>query len=368
MDNPVTSAINKMGENFLVAALTPSMAFVLSTYVAFAPLFRGSEKIKILYSPTFIEGSLIFLLLSTILGFTIYTIEIYVYRAFEGYVFILGGKNRLRNFFLKRHLLRFRKATAKKELIKKQLARTEKNIERLMSDFKPGKTNNKRFKRLLSQQISLKTMKYDLTADLDHNYPTSESYIMPTRFGNRLRAAELYSERYGIDAVALWGKMSACMPNGMMEKVNEANNQCQFLLNGTILGVIFSIMCLLAASIKGIEWWLHTANNTEGGESAIFYVTLAIVSLLIARFFYEASLFNVEKLGEMIRTTYDLHRFNLLEAMHLKLPLSLAEEKKKWREISHFATGNFDYKEDDFLTEDTINFHYIHPPKNPLKN
>jgi hypothetical protein len=222
MDNPLNSVMQKMGGNFLVAAFTPSAAFVLCTYVAFKPLLQDLLKTEIKNPFTFIESSLIFLLISIILGFTIYTIEIYVYKAFEGYVFILGGKNSLRNFFLKKHRLRYRKAIAKKQLAQRQLERIDQKIKHLRDNPTFSKTYNKRLNRLIAQREYFNKTKYNLTADLDHNYPPFESYVMPTRFGNILRAAELYSSRYGIDAVPLWPKLISAIPDStrMMEKIN----------------------------------------------------------------------------------------------------------------------------------------------------
>ncbi len=369
MDNPLNNVMQKMGGNFLVAAFTPSVAFVLCTYVAFRPLFQdilesGSEK-----PLTFIENSLIFLLISMILGFTIYTIEIYVYKAFEGYVFILGGKNSIRNFFLKKHRLRYRNAIAKKQLFQRQLEIIDRKIERLRNNPTFSKTYNKRLNRLITQREYLNKAKYNLTADLDHNYPPFESYVMPTRFGNILRAAELYSSRYGIDAVPIWGKLVSAIPDstGMMEKINEANNQCQFLLNGAFLGSVFSVMCMLATGVKGTMWWAKISSTSDDVKLIGLYIILTILSAIGARFFYEASLFNVEKFGEMIRTTYDLYRFNLLEALHIELPLTLADEKKIWLKLSHFSTGNLDYKEDELLiSEETMNIKYSHPNKKPF--
>jgi hypothetical protein len=46
---------------------------------------------------------------------------------------------------------------------------------------------------------------------------------------------------------------------------------------------------------------------------SFLYLILGIVTLSIAWFFYTASLYNVSKYGNMIRSSYDLFRFNLLE-------------------------------------------------------
>jgi hypothetical protein len=365
MDNSLNSAVQKMGGNFLVAAFTPSMAFVVCVYIVFQPFIKSILGNDLEKSLSFFQSGIVLLLVSTIIGFTIYTIEIYTYKAFEGYVFILKQSSYLRNLFLKKHRRRYRKAMAKKQIVQKQLENIDSKLQNLFEYPQIGQLYAKRLNRLITQRERLSRIKYDLVADLDHNYPPSEAYIMPTRFGNILRAAELYSGRYGIDAVALWTKLVSAIPDstGMMEKINEANNQCQFLLNGALLGIIFAFMCMIASILKGTLWWSDPSQNINDRNLTIFYLFLLFLSIAISRFFYEASLFNVEKFGEMIRTTYDLYRFNLLEALHLELPTNLEEEKKLWLKLSHFVTGNLDYQETIFLKKNTMPIEYSHPSK-----
>lgn len=363
MENPLQNAIQKMGSNFLVAAFIPAMAFVVCAYVVFQPLLPNILKYE--SELPFIEKGVILLLLATILGFTLYTIGIYVYKAFEGYVFVLGEKGNLRRLFLRKHKTLFKKAALQKQSTEKELEVTNRKLQELINHPTIGQWYNKRLTRLIRKRQNLAEIKYRLSYYLDHNYPSSLSAVMPTRFGNLLRAAEMYPKRYGIDAVPLWSKLVSSLPadDAMMEKINEANNQCQFLLNGSLLGAIFSILCLIAASIEGLIWWTDKSINYGNGNLAVFYILLAILSLIVARFFYEASLYNVGQFGEMIRATYDLHRFQLLEAMHLELPPTLKDEKEIWLKLSHFVTGNMDYQPDEYRIEDPMDFIYSHPSK-----
>ena len=96
------------------------------------------------------------------------------------------------------------------------------------------------------------------------------------------------------------------------------------------------------------------------GTLAIVYLVLIAISLGIARFFYEASLFNVSQFGSMIRSSYDLYRFNLLDALHIKLPKTLTEERELWLKLSNFMTGNLDYEVNETYFEDSMDFKYKH--------
>ena len=77
----------------------------------------------------------------------------------------------------------------------------------------------------------------------------------------------------------------------------------------------------------------------QGNFSISFiYLTGGILSFGIAWFFYSASLLNVTKYGNLIRSSYDLFRFDLLEKLHLKLPVDNKKEKYLWQDISDFVT------------------------------
>ncbi len=356
-----------MGSNFLVAAFVPSMAFIVSSYIALQPIIPKSFQYKSGTYAFLVQTSLILVLFATILGFTLYTISTYVYKAFEGYVFVLRMKTGLRRSFLKRQTIRFKKIVLQKRIVKQQLDRVEQKIKKEQRDSATSKWRNKRLNRLIDKQKSLEEQKYYLTSDLDSNFPSSERLIMPTRFGNVLRAAEMYPERYGIDAVPIWSRLVSAMPSqdGMMEKINEANNQCQFLLNGALLGVLFSGGCLVVAIYESVCWLYKNSsgNAIDHGIFALIYLVLMVISLGIARFFYEATLFNVSQFGSMIRTSYDLYRLNLLDALHIELPKTLNEERRLWLKISHFMTGNMDYVGDESYFDDSMDFKYTHPIK-----
>jgi hypothetical protein len=176
--------------------------------------------------------------------------------------------------------------------------------------------------------------------------------ILPTRFGNILRASEVYpAYRYGIDAVPVFPRMIYVIPNEGMEKVDQANNQCLFLLNCSLLSVLFAIMCFFTSvyqaylgflAYTGESFFLYfipvdlPANFYI--QRVIIYLLLTIISAIIGRFFYEASLVNVGQYGSMIRSIYDLYRFKLLEALKQQLPKKSTDEPDIWGKISEFFT------------------------------
>jgi hypothetical protein len=374
--------IQKMGSNFFVAAFVPAMAFIVCCSIAFDSIlpipfrFLGGTESSLL------QSGINLLLFTIILGFTLFSLSTYIYKAFEGYTFILGRDSGLRRSFLRRQLRRFRENKTERIWIEKQIAIIDKKIFKESENLgqETEKWRTRRLSRYYEDRELLYSRQYANALERSENLPPSEELILPTRFGNILRAAELYSEsRYGIDAVPLWGRLAHVIPDKGMEKVDDANNQCLFLLNASVLATTFAIICLLASIYQVSALWLYSQspklfplleNGWVSGKMGVFYSFLFVISLAAAWLFYVASLLNVSQYGQMIRTSYDLYRFDLIEALRLELPKTLSEEKQLWRRINYFLAGNEQWEQLSIqeIWEKNPNaldagFEYCHPGK-----
>jgi hypothetical protein len=383
MDNSLQGVLEKMGNNFLVAAFVPAMAFIVISGFVFRPILPQVFLIYFNGDVTqFIQTSFIALLFITIIGFTLYALSTYIYKSFEGYTFILGANTFIRRAFLMRQARRYQNIEKQRTWIKEKLSKVNQKIV-VESKAPPGSWRTKRYERYQRRRSYLESCHYSLTSEMNENFPPSRNLILPSRFGNILRAAEMYpGSRYGIDAVPVWGRLSHVIPDDGMIKIDQANNECLFLLNAALLASIFVFLCILAAAYQGVLLWARN-NHAQllyfisvDREPLIYqqrigiYFFIAIVAAIVAWFFYEASLLNVSQYGSMIKTAYDLYRFNLLEAFHIELPDTLQAEKKLWKQLGKFMTGNDQLvtpKEIEMLEKYqqsmNIDFPYSHPEK-----
>jgi len=348
VNGPLQSVIQRMGNNFLVATFIPSMAFVVISSIAFGCLLPPQLRLLVSEPTQLIESGFNLLLFTTILGFTLFSLSTYIYKTFEGYTFVLGMESALRRSFLQRQRRRFIKNENARVWVEKQLVRINRRIDR-EGEHKPTEWRLRRQNRYIQERELLYDRQYSLTSERNENFPPSLQLIMPTRFGNILRSAEMYpGKRYGIDAVPLWGRLIHVIPDDAMIKIDEANNQCLFLLNSALLAGIFTILCIMVAFFGGVHLWIKACGLSSSISCLvatlpnvfILYMILAIFAGCTAWLFYSASLINVSQYGNMIRASYDLYRFHLLNALHLAPPVSLKEEKILWRRISYFMVGN----------------------------
>jgi hypothetical protein len=213
------------------------------------------------------------------------------------------------------------------------------------------KYQKNRQERINTRIDLLKNQRDVLAADFDSRYPPQENFILPTRFGNILKAAESYPQsRYGIDSVALWPRMVYAIDEKYMMHVDTANDQCSFLLNSSLLSAIFAALSFLASAYQFLLLYLLFYGVSDSFilvgikepnlyfQRIFTYFAIGILTLGVAWFFYTASLLNVTKYGNMIRSSYDLFRFNLLDRLHLKLPPHLKKEREFWGTVSEFIT------------------------------
>lgn len=79
--------LEKLGSNFMVAAFIPSLAFVTACVLTFKSLFPHDfiNNIQSAFSPLNQNGFIV-LLLATMMGFVLTSLNTYIYKLFEGYV------------------------------------------------------------------------------------------------------------------------------------------------------------------------------------------------------------------------------------------------------------------------------------------
>jgi hypothetical protein len=161
----------------------------------------------------------------------------------------------------------------------------------------------------------------------------------------------------------IYAASTADKGDSFLAKVDFSNDQCSFLLNTSLLSGIYAgvtfiaslyqylLLYLCQSKVITLLYFIPIDSTAEiYTQRAIIYLILGCGGLLSMYLFYNASLFNVSAYGNLIRSTYDLFRFNLLEALHLDLPKtneddkdddssgtpSDARERVIWRKVSEF--------------------------------
>ncbi|MCA1994354.1 MAG: hypothetical protein LDL41_20240, partial [Coleofasciculus sp. S288] len=161
------------------------------------------------------------------------------------------------------------------------------------------------------------------------NYPPHNrlEQVMPTRFGNILKNAELYPLiRYKIDAVLIWPRLYNLFPERFIQTLAEARSSFEFMLVISFLGGAFALLSSIYLLIVGATWWLFLLCFWGG--------------LLVAWLAYKAALGGARLYAQQVKAAFDLYRNELLIQMRLPLPTNLKEEKEQWEKIGQFLYRN----------------------------
>ncbi len=162
---------------------------------------------------------------------------------------------------------------------------------------------------------------------LNYPPPSRLEQVMPTRFGNILKNAELYPLlRYKIDAVLIWPRLYHLFPERLLQTLAEARSSFEFMLVISFLGGAFALLSSIYLLIVGGTWWLFLLCFWEG--------------LLIAWFAYEAALGSARLYAQQVKAAFDLYRNELLIQMRLPLPTNPKEEREQWQAIGQFLYRN----------------------------
>jgi hypothetical protein len=150
--------------------------------------------------------------------------------------------------------------------------------------------------------------------------------VAPTALGTLGYAnAEYVKRNYGIDLAVVWPRLFPLIPTGLAGQIVEAEAAIEQLIAFSTTSVLFGLVAsVLAAS--------HRA-------SVILCVLLPLGSYLLAFLVYRAVLSTAGQWSQLVRTAVDLHRFELLDALHLARPQTSAEDRTVWARLNGVLQG-----------------------------
>jgi len=192
-------------------------------------------------------------------------------------------------------------------------------VERLESNLKSKKIEwDILAKNYNNLEISQKKKFIKLDNELEQ-YPLLLK--LPTRFGNLLRVAEEYPfNRYGLETIRVWPNLWLLIPDRTRKELIESNKVLYDKVTLFFWCSIFFVWTMIAF----IEW-----------DSLIWWPL--IVSILGVLFVYYTGLIPAASdFGDLLRASFDVHRFTLYEALRLPLPSKPIDEYKDGKNLSKY--------------------------------
>jgi hypothetical protein len=147
-------------------------------------------------------------------------------------------------------------------------------------------------------------------------YP-SRPLLMPTALGNALRAAEQTAgRRYGLDSVVIWPRLYPLLSAQVRTVVDDRRDQLDVTAGISVVSTV--VLFVTTVLLWGDGWWLM----------------VPVLAAALARLSYLAAVSAAVAYGESVNVAFDLHRFDLLHALHLPLPGTPAEERAANKSLS----------------------------------
>lgn len=146
--------------------------------------------------------------------------------------------------------------------------------------------------------------------------------LLPTALGNALRAGELTAgERYGLTTLISWPRIYLQVSDRMVEVLRSARDMLDAAVN-----FCWSFLALTVAGASALcdepsAWWLCGAG------------------LLLAAVAYKGAVTAAQAYSGLMYLVYDLHRFDLLDALHYPLPPNHSSEMQVFSEVSDLLAG-----------------------------
>jgi hypothetical protein len=166
---------------------------------------------------------------------------------------------------------------------------------------------------------------------------------LPTTLGNIIRALDAYPfTRYAIEGGVFWPHLQHVIKGDLREDVSNQRMLLDMCL------ALTSLFALLVATTVFLGPWLFF------GYFWLLYVP-GFVGL--SWIFYRTSIQAALALSRAMRAAYDVFRFDLLDALGVRAPKDLKDEREKWERFSVLAAygygraQNIEYKQEEASPE-----------------
>jgi hypothetical protein len=139
-------------------------------------------------------------------------------------------------------------------------------------------------------------------------YP-DDARILPTTLGNALRAMEDRAGRpWGLPATVVYQRLYALLPSTLMNTLRDMRNQLDLSTRFCVNWLVATVVSLVVLLPYGA--WLF----------------LPLLPFFAAWAAYRGAISSAISYGEMVAVSIDLHRFDLYQALRLRLPNNYQEE------------------------------------------
>lgn len=188
-----------------------------------------------------------------------------------------------------------------------------------------------------------KQMKYgEILALRREKYPTREDDLLPTGFGNAIRAFEVYpGDVYGVNAIPIWLRLASVIPKNFTELIEDARAQVTCFMNITYISAIIGVSALVRicryadwtwAFNSRIPFWIGIQTLLSG--IVYWWLQIAAISFAIAILASIWTTSRVSAWGGLVKSAFDCYLPSLIKQFGYLPPQTETERYAFWEEFS----------------------------------
>jgi hypothetical protein len=215
-----------------------------------------------------------------------------------------------------------------------------------VSKLKPLKERQDRRRRAISEQLAVldhaddpdqRALADRLARRLVEEFPPLNQAVMPTSFGNVIRAFESYPlVTYGVDGVPAWTRLASVVPEEFAAGLEDARAQVNFLVNLLYLMIPFGVaaLCRAAAETPWPLVWRAAAHGDildwRPSAAAIAGAALVVGAWPTYRF----AVTRAAAWGDVVKAAFDCYLPALVTQLGYALPATDGERRALWVELN----------------------------------
>jgi hypothetical protein len=161
----------------------------------------------------------------------------------------------------------------------------------------------------------------------------ADDQLAPTAIGNVAATAVSYAfGRYRFNLETLWSRL---------QKVMQADDKFYGVIQDAKTQLDFVVGTLWAFAVSGVVWLVALPFVTD---SVLLFAVAAVFFPVAVTLWYAIALASYRAFTDLMRSSVDLYRFNLVDALHLHKPSSLEAERGLWDDVDQNMSydGNID--------------------------
>jgi hypothetical protein len=175
--------------------------------------------------------------------------------------------------------------------------------------------------RIAARVDNTKGLEHGLWLERQLRYPADDKQVAPTRLANAIRAFETYGfDRYQLDTQSLWSELTGVVPDTIRSEQERARAPVDLFVSLVYLSVILGIFSLVMGVVIG-------------GDRLKLLVT-AMVAFALVPAWYMLAVISTRQWYYSVQALVNVGRKPLAEALGLRLPASVAEERRMWERVN----------------------------------